>query len=44
MNVEETKVMRILKAVIPNTDHDRSETAGECGIFQPFGCRDKMYM
>jgi hypothetical protein len=26
-----------LKATIPNTDYDRSKTAGECGIFQIFG-------
>jgi hypothetical protein len=26
-----------LKASIPVTDYDRSETAGECGIFQLFG-------
>jgi hypothetical protein len=34
MNVEKTQVMRILNRT---TDYERSETTGECGIFQIFG-------
>jgi hypothetical protein len=30
-----------LKATIPSTDYDRSETNGECGIFQLFGSHYK---
>jgi hypothetical protein len=26
-----------LKGIIPATDYDRSETTGECGMFQLFG-------
>jgi hypothetical protein len=37
MNVEKSKVMRNLKATIPNTNYDTSKTVGECGIFQLFG-------
>jgi hypothetical protein len=37
INMEKTKVMRISKKTIPITDYDKSETRGECGIFQPFG-------
>jgi hypothetical protein len=41
MNVEKTKVMRISRQLtIPNENYDRSETIGECGIFQLFGQHD----
>jgi hypothetical protein len=36
-NVDKTKLMKNLCGTIPSTEHDRSETTGECGIFQPFG-------
>jgi hypothetical protein len=37
INVEETKVVRISSGSISIIGYDRSETTGECGIFQPFG-------
>jgi hypothetical protein len=37
MNVEKNKGNENLKAATPSTDYDRSETIGECGIFQLFG-------
>jgi len=36
MNVEKTKVMRILRQTSPLQDYDRSKTTGKCGMFQLF--------
>jgi hypothetical protein len=37
MNVEKTQDNQNLKGTVSITEYDRSETTGECGIFQPFG-------
>jgi hypothetical protein len=37
INVGKTKVMKISRQPSPNENYDRSETIGECGIFQLFG-------
>jgi hypothetical protein len=31
-----------IKATIPSGDYNRSETTGECGIFQLFGLHDNI--
>lgn len=40
MSAEKNESNENIMANIPNTDHDRSKTAGECGIFQLFGYHD----
>jgi hypothetical protein len=32
-----TSFQKSLKAIIPSTDYNRSETSGECGLFQISG-------